>query len=135
MYYSNSYYCGGADEFIVRYVFADGSVEFLDGIGPGSRGTYGNPAISPDGTLLAYDKEYDEVGGATHVGISIVALDGSGRFDFREVEKDRQLAFAPSQTRVALVKIPARRIVLASIHGRHRDFLTRGTQPSWQPVG
>ena len=122
-------------EYIVEYLLADQSVDFIDYTGAASTyGTYGNPAISPDGLLVGYDKDYSDDGGTTHVGIELRWLDGSGSVNFRQSAKDRQLAFAPSQTRVALVRVPNNRIVLASMHGRQRTFLTRGSQPSWQPV-
>ena len=134
VYYAD-YGCGGNDEFIVEYVFADRAVHFIEYIGGGGTwGTLGNPAISPDGGIVAYDRDYEDAGGASHVGIALRMRDGSGLLDFREAEKDRQLAFAPSQTRVALVRVPSHRILLASMHGRQREFLTRGSQPSWQPV-
>ena len=126
--------CAGDDQFITRYTFADQSIDDIDYTGGGGRwGTYGNPVYSPDGRLVAYDREYGDVEGETHVGIAMRLL-GEGFVDFKESENDRQLAFAPSQTRVALVRVPNNRIVLASMHGRHRTFLTRGSEPSWQPV-
>ena len=134
-FYSNSWTCAGSDEFIMFYVLAEHDIdEYLMIGGGGDWGTLGNPAFSPDGALLAYDRDYGDVEGETHVGLTVVRL-GIEYVRFRESENDRQLAFAPSQTRVALVRVPKDRIVLASMHGRHRSFLTRGSEPSWQPIG
>lgn len=139
VFYSTSFSCGGLDQYIAQYTFATGQIDLIDYTGAaGTYGTFGNPAVSPDGSLLAYDDFYYEDGGDNpHVGIQLQQVAGPDRDLFRQSRRDRELAFAPSQTRVAFVRRlhHDRRILLAGLHGFHRSYLTDGSQPAWQPVG
>lgn len=135
-FYSTSLDHGPFDQFIALYRLADEALDLVSYTGGEGRfGTLGNPAFSRDGLFIAYDEHYWEQGPRTHVGIQLREVDGARADIFRQVEHDIQLAFAPSQKRVALVRdVDRDRIVLAANDGWDRTRLTRGSQPSWQAV-
>lgn len=129
-------YPQAGDQYILRYGASTGSVEVLDMIGYGGlEGTIANPTLSPNGGLMAWDARVDAQGEVYHRGIQMCDVSRATCDLFRQVDGDNHLTFAPSGQGVVLVRTTARdRLVLASTNGTGRATLTKGSQPSWQPL-
>jgi len=129
-------YPQAGDQYILRYGASTGSVEVLDMIGYGGlEGTIANPTFSPNGGLMAWDAQVDAQGDVYHRGIQMCDASRSTCDLFRQVDGDNHLTFAPSGDGVVLVRSGVRdRLVLAATNGTGRAPLTKGSQPSWQPL-
>lgn len=129
-------YPQAGDQYILLYGLASGSVEVVAMIGFGGlSGTIANPTFSPSGRLLAWDARIDAQGEVDHRGIQMCDRYKSACDLFRQVDGDNHLTFAPSGDGVVLVRSGVRdRLVLAATNGTARSPLTKGSQPSWQPL-
>lgn len=129
-------YPHAGDQYILLYGPNTGSVEVVAMIGFGGLyGTIANPTFSLSGSLMAWDARVDAQGEVYHRGIQMCDVSMSSCDLFRQVDGDNHLTFAPSGKGVVLVRTTVReRLVLASTNGTGRSTLTKGSQPSWQPL-
>lgn len=129
-------YPQAGDQYILLYGVSTRSVEVMTMIGFGGLdGTIANPTFSPSGRLVAWDARVDAQGEVYHRGIQMCELSRFSCDLFRQVDGDNHLTFAPSGDGVVLVRSGVRdRLVLAATNGTGRSPLTKGSQPSWQPL-
>jgi len=128
------------DQYIVALHLDTGATRIQYSIGAhGVSGRLGWPAFSADGGRIAFDADFDIQADPGPRGITTCPYlnrPWTCGGEFREVRGDSQIAFAPSGSRVALVRLRPIRdlVVLADPDGTNRQRLVRGSQPSWQPV-
>jgi len=84
---------------------------------------------------MARDARVDAQGEGYHRDIQMCDVSRSTCDLFRQVDGDNHLTFAPSGDGVVLVRSGVRdRLVVAATNGKGRAPLTKGSQPSWQPL-
>jgi Tol biopolymer transport system component len=138
IYFFGNDLTGIYDQAILAYDVATQELSMLTAIGGGgSYGSIAEPAISTDGTMLAYTYTLSPPSVTQEVGplIDLYSYPSMTSLPFTTFEEDSQLAFSRTDTRVALMNdsAGAAQIFIAEADGSGRQPLTNGYQPDWQP--